>query len=57
MNDNIVFSMLLISLALFGSVAIGFSNYSDIKKAEAGLQECYVTGHQNPVWMKECKGE
>ena len=57
MNDNFLFIVLFVSLSIFFSVVVGMSKYSDIKKAESGLQECYIRGHANPIWVKECKGE
>lgn len=54
MSDNIAFvSVIGVILFMAGLVGVS-SHYADIKKAEAGLQECYVSNHQNPVWMRDC---
>ena len=45
-----------ITLGIFLCFTVGVihSEIKEIEMAKAGLQQCYVNNHQDPIWMKEC---
>ena len=54
MSDNTSITIVIGLIVLSGMFMMSASEYADTKKAQAGLQQCYVPEHNNPIWMKEC---
>lgn len=53
MSDLYVVAIIL-GIFLCSTVGLMHSENKDIEMAKAGLQQCYVSNHSAPIWMKEC---